>query len=59
MFKSDSDSPRISRTEEPGDEVEAHGKLDRNAEPSDESDADEVEAHGRFDAPKLDTPKLD
>jgi hypothetical protein len=56
---SESESPRISQTEEAGDEVEAHGhRIDQNAEPTDEGD-DEVEAHGRFDAPKLDAPKLD
>lgn len=41
------------------DDVEAHGRMDRNIEPTDEAEDDEVEAHGRFDSPRVDTPRVD
>lgn len=43
------------------DEVEAHGRLAENVEPTDEAEEDEVEAHSgrRLDQPRLDQPRVD
>jgi hypothetical protein len=46
------DSRKVANQDEPADEVEGHGKLDRPGVADD--GGDEVEAHGRLDG-KLDT----
>lgn len=55
------DEGRVAGARLDEDEVEAHGRIAQNIEPTDEAeDDDDVEAHSsRVDAPKLDAPKLD
>jgi hypothetical protein len=49
------DHRKIGGQDEPADEVEGHGKLDRPGRPGVADDGgDEVEAHGRLDG-KLDS----
>jgi hypothetical protein len=55
---SEDEGRRVTKHEEPGDDVEAHRhRLNANEEPAEEAE-DDVEAHGhRLDSPRLDSPR--